>query len=271
MPKPRILVITYSTYGHINALADSVKRGLEKSGKVSVEHYQFPETLSDEVLAKMHAPPKPDIPVITVDRLAEADGFLIGMPTRFGTAPAQVRAFFDATGGLWSKGALMGKPAGLFFSTASQHGGQESTAFSLMPNLAHHGIIYVPFGFGHNNLFDNSEVVGGSAWGAGTVAGGDGSRQPSQKELEIAEAQGEDFARAAVKLAAPLPKQPAEPAPQPAAAGATEPAAANATTNSSQSDFAASEETANTSTSYDIKVRESRLRRLSRRLKSLIF
>ncbi|KAJ1956725.1 hypothetical protein GGI12_005234 [Dipsacomyces acuminosporus] len=199
---PKIFVITYSTYGHINTLAESIKKGLQKAGSVQVEHYQFQETLSDEILAKMHAPPKPDIPVITVDKLAEADGFLFGFPTRYGTAPAQVKAFFDATGGLWSKGALRGKAAGFFFSTASQHGGQESTILTFLPNLVHHGVIFVPFGFGHNNLFDTSEVVGGSAWGAGTIAGGDGSRQPSQKELEIAEAQGENFASVIAKLTA---------------------------------------------------------------------
>ncbi|KAI8320849.1 flavoprotein WrbA [Martensiomyces pterosporus] len=202
MTKPRVFVITYSTYGHINAVAQSIKKGLQKTGSVDVELYQFPETLSGEVLSKMHAPPKSNIPVITVDKLTEADGFLFGFPTRFGSAPAQVKAFFDATGGLWAKGALHGKPAGFFFSTGSQHGGQETTVMSFLPNLVHHGILYVPFGFRNTNLFDNSEVVGGSAWGAGTVANSDGSRQPSQKELEVAETQGEDFATVVTKLAA---------------------------------------------------------------------
>ncbi|KAI8323834.1 NAD(P)H:quinone oxidoreductase, type IV [Martensiomyces pterosporus] len=202
MANAKIFVITYSTYGHINTVAQSIKQGLEKSGTVDVELYQFPETLSDDVLSKMHAPPKADIPVITVDKLTEADGFLFGFPTRFGTAPAQVKAFFDATGGLWAKGALYGKSAGFFFSTGSQHGGQETTVMSFLPNLVHHGILYVPFGFRNTNLFDTSEVVGGSAWGAGTVANSDGSRQPSQKELEIAVTQGEEFAKVVSKLAA---------------------------------------------------------------------
>ncbi|KAI8323443.1 protoplast secreted protein 2 precursor [Martensiomyces pterosporus] len=202
MAKPRIFVITYSTYGHVNAVAESVKRGLEKAGNVDVEHYQFPETLSDEVLGKMHAPPKPNLPLITVDKLTEADGFLFGIPTRYGSTPAQVKALFDATGGLWAKGSLYGKAAGFFFSTASQHGGQETTVMSTLPNLVHHGIIYVPFGFKNTHLFDNSEVIGGSAWGAGTIAGGDGSRQPSQKELDIAETQGEEFAKVVAKLGA---------------------------------------------------------------------
>ncbi|PIA19279.1 protoplast secreted protein 2 precursor [Coemansia reversa NRRL 1564] len=197
----KVFVITYSTYGHVNTVAESVVKGLEKGG-VEVGRYQIAETLSDEILTKMHAPPKADIPIIDPKNLPEADGFLFGFPTRYGTTPAQVKTFFDATGSLWTKQALAGKPAGFFFSTASQHGGQEVTVFTSLPILAHHGIIYVPFGYAHPHLFDNSEVVGGSAWGAGTVANGDGSRQPTQKELEIAEAQGENFASVAKKLAA---------------------------------------------------------------------
>ncbi|KAJ2783174.1 hypothetical protein H4R18_001841 [Coemansia javaensis] len=197
----KIFVITYSTYGHINTLAKSVVKGLEKAG-AQVSRFQIAETLSDEVLAKMYAPPKEDIPIISPAQLPEADGFLFGFPTRYGTVPAQVKAFFDATGSLWQKQALAGKPAGFFFSTASQHGGQETTVLTSLPVLAHHGLIYVPLGYSNPNLFGNDEVVGGSAWGAGTVANGDGSRQPSAKELEIAESQGEGFAKVAKKLAA---------------------------------------------------------------------
>ncbi|KAJ2391354.1 hypothetical protein GGI05_002963 [Coemansia sp. RSA 2603] len=198
---PKIFVITYSTYGHINKVAESIVKGLEKAG-AEVGRYQIAETLSDEILEKMHAPPKTDLPIITASDLTEADGFLFGFPTRYGTVPAQAKAFFDSTGQLWAKQALAGKPAGFFFSTASQHGGQETTVFTTLPILAHHGIIYVPLGYSNPNLFDNGEVVGGSAWGAGTVANGDGSRQPSEKELEIAEHQGEQFAKVAAKLAA---------------------------------------------------------------------
>ncbi|KAJ1805156.1 hypothetical protein LPJ75_005394 [Coemansia sp. RSA 2598] len=197
----KIFVITYSTYNHINTVAESVVKGLEKAG-VEVGRYQIAETLSEEILAKMHAAPKPDLPIIKASDLPEADGYLFGFPTRYGAAPAQVKTFFDSTGQLWASQALAGKPAGFFFSTASQHGGQEVTVFTSLPILAHHGMIYVPLGYSHPHLFDNSEVVGGSAWGAGTVANGDGSRQPSQKELEIAEAQGEQFAKVATKLAA---------------------------------------------------------------------
>ncbi|KAJ1902309.1 hypothetical protein LPJ66_000069 [Kickxella alabastrina] len=197
----KIFVITYSTYGHINKVAESIVKGLQKTG-VEVGRYQIAETLSEDILTKMHAPPKPDLPTIVASQLPEADGYLFGFPTRYGTAPAQVKAFFDSTGQLWAQQALMGKPAGFFFSTASQHGGQEVTVFTSLPILAHHGMIFVPFGYAHPYLFDNSEVIGGSAWGAGTIADGDGSRQPSEKELAIAEAQGESFAKVATKLAA---------------------------------------------------------------------
>ncbi|KAJ2715514.1 hypothetical protein H4R19_001162 [Coemansia spiralis] len=197
----KIFVITYSMYGHVNKVAESIVAGLKRGG-VEVGRYQVAETLSDDILAKMHAPPKTDIPVLKANDLPEADGYLFGFPTRYGIAPAQMKAFFDATGSLWIKQQLSGKPAGIFYSTASQHGGQEVTAFTTLPFLAHHGMIFVPFGYGHPNLFDNSEVIGGSAWGAGTVANGDGSRQPTKKELDIAEAQGEQFAKVAKKLAA---------------------------------------------------------------------
>ena len=123
--------------------------------------YQFPETLSQEVLDKMHAV-KLDIPVIKVEDLAKADGFIFGFPTRFGRAPAQVYAFWDATSSLWYKGELSGKYAGLFTSTATQHGGQETTPFTFIPTLAHHGLLYVPFGYTSGLLNDNSEVMGGS-------------------------------------------------------------------------------------------------------------
>jgi NAD(P)H dehydrogenase (quinone) len=170
-----------------------------------------PETLSDEVLTKMHAPPKQDVPIITVDELKEADAILWGIPTRFGTMPAQIKSFLDATGQLWQSGALAGKFTGTFFSTASQHGGQETTAFTTLTYFAHHGMLYVPLGFSNANMFDNSEVIGSSAYGAGTVSNGDGSRMPTEKELSIARTQGENFAKA-VKIfkqgAANLAKQP---------------------------------------------------------------
>ncbi|KAJ1880729.1 flavodoxin-like fold protein [Coemansia sp. RSA 486] len=252
--KPKIFVIYYSTYGHVHTVAQAITKGLLKTNKVDAELYQIAETLPTEVLEKMHAAPKTTtVPLITPEKLSEADGFLFGFPTRFGVAPAQVKAFFDATGQLWSTGALLGKPAGLFFSTGSQHGGQESTAFTFLTHFAHHGIVYVPLGYANPKMFGNEVVVGGSAWGAGTVAGPDGSRQPSAVELEIAETQGEKFADVAVKLfggssgeaqkeeaekageapvaadaaaaAAPAPVEEAKPAAVPAAPAATAPVA----------------------------------------------
>ncbi|KAJ1919613.1 hypothetical protein H4219_001861 [Mycoemilia scoparia] len=195
MALPKVYVVFYSMYGHVYKLAQAIQKGLEKSGKVEVKLFQVAETLPQDVLDKMYAAPKPDVPVITPAQLAEADAFLFGIPTRYGTLPAQIKAFWDATGQLWAKGALVGKLAGTFFSTGGQHGGQETTAFTFLTTLVHHGIIYVPLGYRHPNLSDISEVIGGSAYGAGTITDGDGSRQPSQKELDIAEFQGEEFAK----------------------------------------------------------------------------
>lgn len=141
----------------------------------------------------MQAPAKPDLPILSVDKMAVPDGILFGLPTRFGTMPAQMKALLDASGALWAKGALSGKFAGTFFSTASQHGGQETTALTAVTYFSHHGMMYVPFGYANTALYNNDEVVGGSAYGAGTVADGDGSRQPTQLELGIAKNQGENF------------------------------------------------------------------------------
>lgn len=165
--------------------------------------FRIPETLSDEVLAKMHAPAKPtDVKVLSDPAtLADYDAFLLGIPTRYGNFPAQWRAFWDQTGGQWQSGAFYGKMAGLFISTASPGGGQESTALAAMSTLAHHGIIYVPFGYAKAfaQLTNLSEVHGGSPWGAGTFAAGDGSRQPSALELEMAEIQGKAFCETVAK------------------------------------------------------------------------
>lgn len=143
----------------------------------------------------MHAKPKRDYPIIDVEDLRKYNAFLFGIPTRYGNFPGQWKAFIDRTGGLWSEGALAEKYVGLFVSTGTQGGGQESTNLAAMSTLAHHGMIYVPLGFKHAFpiLADNSEVRGGSAWGAGCFAGGDSSRQVSKKELELAEIQGKAF------------------------------------------------------------------------------
>lgn len=182
--------------GHIKTLAEAEKKGIEAAGG-SVDIFQIPETLPDDVLAKMHAPPK-DTSIKTLDdpkELEQYDAFLFGIPTRYGNFPAQWKAFWDRTGGQWATGAFWGKYAGLFISTGTLGGGQESTAIAAMSTLTHHGLVYVPLGYKHTFalLSDLSEVRGGSPWGAGTFSAGDGSRQPSQKELELAQAQGKAF------------------------------------------------------------------------------
>jgi len=191
---PKVAIVFYSMYGHIAQLAEAEKKGIEQAGGTA-DIYQIPETLPQEVLTKMYAPPKGDYPPITNDKLKEYDAFLFGIPTRYGNFPGQWKAFIDATGGLWQQGALDGKYAGVFVSSGTQGGGQESTAVAAMSTLAHHGVIYVPLGYksAFGVLTDLTEIRGGSPWGAGTFAGGDGSRQPSEKEKELASIQGKAF------------------------------------------------------------------------------
>jgi len=192
----KIAIVYYSMYGHIKQLADAEKKGIEKAGGTA-DVFQLPETLSEDVLAKMHAPPKAtDVAVLEDPKtLLDYDGFLFGIPTRYGNFPAQWKTFWDKTGGIWASGGYWGKKAGLFISTGTLGGGQESTAIAALSTLTHHGIHYIPLGYGKAfaHLADLSEVHGGSPWGAGTFAAGDGSRQPTTKELEIATIQGEAF------------------------------------------------------------------------------
>jgi NAD(P)H dehydrogenase (quinone) len=194
MSAPKVAIIIYSMYGHIVKLAEAEKAGIEKAGGTA-DIYQVPETLPQEVLTKMHAPPKPDYPIITVDILPTYNAFLFGIPTRYGNFPAQWKALWDATGQLWATGGLAGKYAGIFVSTAGLGGGQESTALNSLSTLVHHGIIYVPLGYSHAFELQSNieEVHGGSPWGAGTLAGGNGARQPSELELEVARRQGAAF------------------------------------------------------------------------------
>jgi NAD(P)H dehydrogenase (quinone) len=198
----KIAIVYYSTYGHVATLAESIKIGVEKVDGVEAEIYQVAETLPEEVLAKMHAPPKKDYPIATPDVLKAADGILFGIPTRFGNVPAQIKALFDSCGGLWQTGALIGKPVGVFFSTAVLGGGQETTALTASTFFVHHGMVFVPLGFRNPKQFSIEEVHGGSPWGAGTIAGGDGSRQPSDLEKDVAQTQGESFAAIAKKMSA---------------------------------------------------------------------
>ncbi|CEG63448.1 Putative NAD(P)H:quinone oxidoreductase, type IV [Rhizopus microsporus] len=189
--KAKVYVVIYTVYHHVYKLGIEVQKGLEASG-VAAKMFQVQETLPESVLQKIRAPPKPELPVIRPEQLNEADGIILGFPTRFGTMPSQMKALLDGTGAAFATGALRGKLGGTFFSTGSQHGGQETTALTTVTYFAHQGMIYVPLGY-PAQLNDMSEIVGGSAYGAGTIAGGDGSREPSAKELEIAHIQGKSF------------------------------------------------------------------------------
>jgi len=194
MSSPRIAIVIYTLYGHIGKLAESAKAGIESAGG-NATIYQIAETLPEEVLKKMYAPPKPAYPIIDPAELAKFDAFLFGIPTRYGNFPAQWKTFWDATGQLWQSGALYGKSAGLFITTAGLGGGQESTAIAALSTLVHHGLTYVPLGYKNafGQLTDLSEAHGGSPWGAGALAAADGSRQPSKIETEIATIQGKSF------------------------------------------------------------------------------
>ncbi|KAJ3560404.1 hypothetical protein NP233_g10864 [Leucocoprinus birnbaumii] len=192
---PRVAIIVYSMYGHIDKMARSIQAGVKSAGG-DAQIFRVPETLSDEVLRKMHAPAKPaDISVFDRHNLVNYDAFLFGIPTRYGNMPAQWKTFWDATGSFWNQQALAGKYAGLFVSTASPGGGQEVTILNMMSTLAHHGIIYVPFGYkaAADDIQNLDEVHGGSPWGAGTFAGNDGSRVPTELESRMAEKQGKYF------------------------------------------------------------------------------
>jgi NAD(P)H dehydrogenase (quinone) len=194
MAPPKVAIVIYTMYGHIAKMAEAVKAGVESAGgKATI--FQVPETLPQEVLTKMYAPAKPDYPVFTLEDFTKFDAFLFGIPTRYGTMPAQWKSFWDSTGGLWQTGALYGKYASIFVSTAGPGGGQETTALNTMSTLVHHGIIHVPLGYAHSfaQIANLDEVHGGSPWGAGTFSKSDGSRQPTALELEIANIQGKTF------------------------------------------------------------------------------
>ncbi|BDD54474.1 Minor allergen Alt a 7 [Monascus purpureus] len=198
---PKVAIVFYSMYGHIAKLAEAEKKGIEAAGG-KADIFQVAETLSADVLGKMHAPAKPSYPVAEPADLLEYDAILFGIPTRFGNFPAQWKAFWDKTGGIWASGGYWGKYAGLFISTGTLGGGQESTAIATMSTLAHHGFNFVPLGYktAFGLLANLEEIHGGSPWGAGTFAGADGSRQPTALELELAENQGKSFYERVAKV-----------------------------------------------------------------------
>ena len=201
----KVLVVFYSTYGHIYRMAEAVAEGVKKVGGAQVELRRVPETLSDEVLAKMGAVEAQKafshVPVCTVDELATADAIIFGTPTRFGNMCGQMRQFLDATGQLWANGSLVGKVGSVFASSATQHGGQESTILSFHITLLHQGFVVVGLPYAFQGQMRIDEITGGSPYGATTIAGGDGSRLPSENELAAARFQGQHVANIAAKLA----------------------------------------------------------------------
>eukprot|EP01138_Halocafeteria_seosinensis_P012741 gb/GECG01013017.1/.p1 GENE.gb/GECG01013017.1/~~gb/GECG01013017.1/.p1 ORF type:complete len:224 (+),score=32.95 gb/GECG01013017.1/:1-672(+) len=200
--KVHIAIVFYSMYGHIEELAKAIEEGLKKVKNVEVKIFRAKETLDDDVLEKMHAPKKSDkYPEAAAETVAAYDGILFGSPTRYGTMAAQEKAFWDSTGSLWQSGSLHGKPAGLFFSTGTQGGGQETTAWTTLTQLTHHGMLYVPMGYTNSEMFNNEDVRGGSPYGPGTFAGADGARTPSKAELELCRGYGQQFANTAKALA----------------------------------------------------------------------
>ena len=197
----KVLVLYYSSYGHIEKMADAVAEGAREGG-AEVAIRRVAETAPDEIVKAAGFKTDTAHPLIEgPDALADYDAIIVGAPTRYGRMPSQMAAFWDTTGGLWFKGALIGKVGGAFTSTASQHGGQETTLFSLITNLLHHGMAIVGLDYGFQAQMGVDEVRGGSPYGATTIAGGDGSRQPSQVELDGARFQGRHVAGIAAKLA----------------------------------------------------------------------
>lgn len=197
----KVLVLYYSSYGHIERMADAVAEGA-RAGGAEVDIRRVAETAPPEVVAAAHFKTDTAHPVIEgPDALTRYDAIIVGAPTRYGRMPSQMAAFWDTTGGLWMKGALIGKVGGAFTSTASQHGGQETTLFSILTNLLHQGMTIIGLDYGFQGQMGVDKVVGGSPYGATTIAGGDGSRQPAREELDGARYQGKRIAETAAKLA----------------------------------------------------------------------
>ncbi|WP_439546850.1 NAD(P)H:quinone oxidoreductase [Sandarakinorhabdus sp.] len=196
---PKLLVLYYSSYGHIEAMAEAVAEGARAAG-AHVDIKRVPETVPDTVASSNHFKQDQAAPIATVDELPDYDAIIVGAPTRFGRMPGQLAAFFDGAGGLWAKGALHGKVGGAFTSSATQHGGNETTLFSIITNLLHFGMVIVGLPYSHQGQMRIDEVVGGAPYGATTIAGGDGSRMPSETDLAGARHQGELIAKTAAKL-----------------------------------------------------------------------
>lgn len=195
----KVLVLYYSTYGHIEQMADAIAEGARATG-ATVDVMRVPETVPQEIAEKAHFKLDQAAPVATVADLERYDAIVIGTGTRFGRMSSQMAAFLDQAGGLWARGALNGKVGAAFTSTATQHGGQETTLFSIITNMLHFGMTVVGLDYGFAGQMDNSQIVGGAPYGATTIANGDGSRQPSAVELDGARYLGKRVAETANKL-----------------------------------------------------------------------
>lgn len=195
----KVLVLYYSSYGHIEAMAEAVAEGAREAG-AEVTIKRVPETVPVEVAQKAGFKLDQKAPVATVDELKDYDAIIFGSGTRFGNVTSQLRSFIDQTGGLWFTGALVGKVGSVFTSSATQHGGQESTILSFIPTLLHHGMVVVGLPYAFQGQTGVDEIKGGSPYGASTITGGDGARFPSAVELEGARYQGRHVAGIAAKL-----------------------------------------------------------------------
>ncbi|MCX8997851.1 NAD(P)H:quinone oxidoreductase type IV [Rhizobiaceae bacterium BDR2-2] len=197
----KVLVLYYSSYGHIEQMAYAVAEGAKAEG-AEVVVKRVPETVPEEVAKGAHFKLDQAAPVATVAELEEYDAIIVGAGTRFGTVASQMRAFWDQTGGVWFNGKLVGKVGSVFTSSGTQHGGQESTILGFIPTFLHHGMVVAGLPYSFQGQTGVEEVKGGSPYGASTIAGGDGSRQPSAIELEGAKFQGATVAKLAAKLSA---------------------------------------------------------------------
>ncbi|MFA5239387.1 MAG: NAD(P)H:quinone oxidoreductase [Phycisphaerae bacterium] len=200
----KVHIVFYSMYGHVYQLAEAIAEGVRQVPDAEAVLYQVAELVPEDVLEKIGAKTArkafAHIPVAQPDKLADADAIIFGTPTRFGNMCAQMRNFLDQTGSLWGKGALIGKVGSVFASTGTQHGGQETTITSFHTTLLHHGMIVVGVPYSQQALLNMKEITGGTPYGATTLAGADGSRQPSENELTIARFQGKHVAEIAGKL-----------------------------------------------------------------------
>lgn len=198
---PKVLVLYYSSYGHIETMAQSIAAGAKEIEGAEVTIKRVPETVEADVARQSGIKLDQAAPIAQPGELADYDAIIFGTPTRFGNMTAQMRSFLDQTGGLWANGALIGKVGSVFVSTATQHGGQETTITSFHTSLLHHGMVVVGLPYSAQGQMRIDEMTGGSPYGATTIAGGDGSRQPSDNELELARFQGNHVAAIAKRLA----------------------------------------------------------------------